>query len=208
MAEEKALTLETGRSFRFTRRPMVIAAELRPDWKMAALLLILDLSSRGGKSVRGIQGISDLNRQVHDLIGLEWLAGNTLAQRLAFEQLHCNEGSLLEFVDIMDDADVGMIQSGSRAGFPPKPLQHSVICGVVLRKKLESQDATKPDILSLVHHTHTAAAELFQDPVVGYGLPDHDSHRHSSRQTVREILPHHADVTSAPSEIGRRLSNR
>lgn len=40
MAEETALTLERGRSFRFTRRPMAIAAELRPDWKMAALLLI------------------------------------------------------------------------------------------------------------------------------------------------------------------------
>jgi hypothetical protein len=50
MADEKALTLATSHSFRFTRRPMAIAAELRPDWKMAALLLILHLSSRGGKS--------------------------------------------------------------------------------------------------------------------------------------------------------------
>ncbi|MFN7998415.1 MAG: hypothetical protein U0Q18_32640 [Bryobacteraceae bacterium] len=50
MADEKALTLEKAHSFRFTRRPMAIAAELRPDWKMAALLLILQLSSRGGKS--------------------------------------------------------------------------------------------------------------------------------------------------------------
>ena len=49
MAEEKALTLEKGRSFRFTRRPMAIAAELRPDWKMAALLLILQLSSAAAK---------------------------------------------------------------------------------------------------------------------------------------------------------------
>src|ERR1700722_20069076 len=48
--DNKALTLEKGRSFRFTRRPMAIAAELRPDWKMAAMLLILNLSSRGGKS--------------------------------------------------------------------------------------------------------------------------------------------------------------
>lgn len=37
-------------SFRFTRKPMPITAELRPDWKMASLVLILQLSSRGGKS--------------------------------------------------------------------------------------------------------------------------------------------------------------
>jgi hypothetical protein len=50
MAEETAITFEKAHAFRFTRRPMAIAAELRPDWKMGALLLILHLSSRGGKS--------------------------------------------------------------------------------------------------------------------------------------------------------------
>src|SRR5947209_17455507 len=50
MDEEKNLTVAKDRSFRFTRRPMAIAAELRPDWKMGAMLLILHLSSRGGKS--------------------------------------------------------------------------------------------------------------------------------------------------------------
>lgn len=36
--------------FRFKRKPMAIAAELRPDWKIATLLLILQVSSHGGKS--------------------------------------------------------------------------------------------------------------------------------------------------------------
>src|SRR5260370_41583579 len=45
-----ALTIDNTRSFRFRRRPMAIAAELRPDWKMAVLLLILDMSSHAGKS--------------------------------------------------------------------------------------------------------------------------------------------------------------
>ena len=42
--------MEEAFPFRFRRRPMAIAAELRPDWKIGALLLILHLSSRGGKS--------------------------------------------------------------------------------------------------------------------------------------------------------------
>jgi len=50
MDEEKSLTVEKDQSFRFTRRPMAIAAELRPDWKIGSLLLILHLSSWGGKS--------------------------------------------------------------------------------------------------------------------------------------------------------------
>jgi hypothetical protein len=50
MDEEKSLTVGESQSFRFTRRPMAIAAELRPDWKIGAVLLILHLSSHGGKS--------------------------------------------------------------------------------------------------------------------------------------------------------------
>jgi hypothetical protein len=36
--------------FRFRRRPTAIPAEFRPDWKIAELLLILEISSYGGKS--------------------------------------------------------------------------------------------------------------------------------------------------------------
>jgi hypothetical protein len=36
--------------FSFRRKPMPIAAELRPNWKVSMLLLILQISSHGGKS--------------------------------------------------------------------------------------------------------------------------------------------------------------
>jgi hypothetical protein len=51
MAEDKSTYgADIDVPFRFKRKPMPIAAELRPDWKMAALLLILQRSSHGGKS--------------------------------------------------------------------------------------------------------------------------------------------------------------
>jgi hypothetical protein len=100
MAEETALTLERGRSFRFTRRPMAIAAELRPDWKMGALLLILQLSSRGGKSslrrtkqnfVDGLNviraenwaGKSQLVQSIMYALGMEGMQGPSHAVPLA-----------------------------------------------------------------------------------------------------------------------------
>lgn len=48
--ERDSLAAGIDKPFRFKRRPMSIAAELRPDWKMATLLLILHLSSIGGRS--------------------------------------------------------------------------------------------------------------------------------------------------------------
>jgi hypothetical protein len=38
------------RPIRFTRRPLAIAPDFRKDWKVSLLLLILELSSRSGKS--------------------------------------------------------------------------------------------------------------------------------------------------------------
>ena len=83
MAEE-GLTLEKAHSFRFKRRPIAIAAELRPDWKMGALLLILHLSSRGGKSSL---------RRLHIL---NW-ALRSPKNRAEFEQLREHKHPLFSF---------------------------------------------------------------------------------------------------------------
>lgn len=83
MAEE-ALTIEKARFFRFTRRPIPIAAELRPDWKMGALLLILHLSSRGGKSSL---------RRLHIL---NW-ALRSPKNRAEFEQIRGHQHPLFSF---------------------------------------------------------------------------------------------------------------
>jgi hypothetical protein len=51
MADEReGLAAGISTPFTFRRRPMPIAAELRPDWKIATLLLILQISSHAGKS--------------------------------------------------------------------------------------------------------------------------------------------------------------
>ena len=84
MEEEKSLTVGTTHSFHFRRRPMAIAAELRPDWKIGALLLILHLSSRGGKSSL---------RRLHIL---NW-ALRSVKNRAEFEQVREHQQALFSF---------------------------------------------------------------------------------------------------------------
>src|ERR1700688_3288380 len=84
MDEEKSLTVGESQSFRFTRRPMAIAAELRPDWKIGAVLLILNLSSRGGKSSL---------RRLHIL---NW-ALRSAKNRAEFEQVREHQQPLFRF---------------------------------------------------------------------------------------------------------------
>ena len=82
--DEKSLTVAKDQALRFKRRPMAIAAELRPDWKIAALLLILHLSSRGGKSSL---------RRLHIL---NW-ALRSVKNRAEFEQVREHEQPLFRF---------------------------------------------------------------------------------------------------------------
>lgn len=82
--DEKSLSVENNQSFRFKRRPMAIAAELRPDWKIGALLLILHLSSRAGKSSL---------RRLHIL---NW-ALRSSKNRAEFEQVRGHQQPLFSF---------------------------------------------------------------------------------------------------------------
>ena len=84
MDDERSLTVSEDQSFRFTRRPMAIAAELRPDWKIASLLLILTLSSRGGKS------------SIRRLHILNW-ALRSAKNRAEFEQVREHQQPLFSF---------------------------------------------------------------------------------------------------------------
>ena len=78
------LAVQIDRPFTFTRRPIPIAPDLRPAWKIALLLLILDITSRGGKS------------SVKRLHVLNW-AVRSPAHRASFDQAHDNDSPLFGF---------------------------------------------------------------------------------------------------------------
>ena len=85
MADERdGLSAGIQTPFIFRRRPMPIAAELRPDWKIATLLLILQISSHAGKS--------SLKR----LHVLNW-ALRSARHREEFEQVRDQPSSLFGF---------------------------------------------------------------------------------------------------------------
>jgi hypothetical protein len=96
-----------------------------------------------------------------------------MLQRQAVEELHDNKGMLFGLPDLVDGADIGMIQCRGGSRLPPKPLQSLVISRNFLGQKLQSDKPPKLGIFGLIDHTHPAAAELLNDPVVRDGLPDH-----------------------------------
>src|SRR6266550_6731113 len=92
---------------------------------------------------------------------------------MSFQQLHSDEGSLLTFVDFINRANVGMVESGCRTSLATKTFQGLGIVSYFFRQELQSHESAKARVLGFVDNTHAAAAELLNDAVVRDGLADH-----------------------------------
>ena len=77
------------------------------------------------------------------------------------------------FADLVDRADVGMVQRRRGPSFAAEAGQRLRVSGNVFGQELERDEAAKLGVFGLVDHTHPAAAELFDDAVVRDGLADH-----------------------------------
>jgi len=91
----------------------------------------------------------------------------------AVEELHGDEGPPLFLADVVDGADIGVVQGRGRLGFPAKAGQRLLIAGKFIGKKLQGHEAAQAGIFGFVHDSHSTVAELFGDPIVRNGLVVH-----------------------------------
>ena len=94
-------------------------------------------------------------------------------ERLAFQQFHGDEVASAVLADLVDGADIGVVQGGGGAGFALKTVECQGIFFRLGRQELERDMAAQVDVLGLVHHAHSSAAQLREDTVVRDGLADH-----------------------------------
>src|SRR5882672_5289080 len=91
----------------------------------------------------------------------------------AFQKFHAQEGLTLMIINLVNGADMRMIQSRSRSRLPLKTFERLGIAGELRRKKLQGDVAAEFEVFRLVNHSHTPASKFGQDAVVRDGLSDH-----------------------------------
>jgi hypothetical protein len=84
-------------------------------------------------------------------------------------------GCPLVLVDVVDGADVGVIEGGGGPGLALEALPGLGIGEGPFWEELEGHPAVEAGVHGLVDHAHAPAADLPADPVVGDGLADHVS---------------------------------
>src|SRR5690242_1780206 len=101
-----------------------------------------------------------------------------------------------------------MVQRRCCPGFTTKALKRLGIPRQVLRQELERHEPTEPRILGLVHHTHPAAAELFDDLVVGDFPADHEWRRNLVADMLRVRTEEVNEYSNCAAQAQRPLFSR
>ena len=99
----------------------------------------------------------------------------SLPQRLAREQLHRDEGLAVGLVDVVNRADMRMVQRRRGARFALEPVEGRPVTGDFGGQELEGDLATEPGVFGPVDDTHPAAPEAIENPIVGDRPADHDT---------------------------------
>src|SRR5437879_6080928 len=94
-------------------------------------------------------------------------------ERLSLQELHDDEGLAWLLLDLMNHADVGMVECGGGSGFALESLERRLIARHLFRQEFEGHQPAELCVFGLVDHTHTAASELLEDAVVRDGLANH-----------------------------------
>src|SRR5216684_6661800 len=97
-----------------------------------------------------------------------------MLQCLPFQKLHHDKTLVFEFVDVVDSANVRVVQRRCRTRLALKTFHRWMVLGKLLGKEFQADKATQPNVLGLIHNPHAAATQLFQNTVMGDGSSDHE----------------------------------
>src|SRR6266704_3355319 len=115
---------------------------------------------------------SDLNTDLQELRYFDGLPGDTVLESLSLEQLHGDKRPPFEFSNVVNRADVGMIERRCSARFAAESLDCLRDPGNVVGEEFQRNAPAETCVLGFVDHAHPAAAQLFQEVVVGQRATD------------------------------------
>src|SRR5580704_15221712 len=123
-------------------------------------------------SVCCVECVRNLDGKRQDQFEIHRSSRNLVLQRQPVQKLHDDETLASMLPNLVDGADIWVVQCGSGTCFPAKPFQSLRVLGYILGQKLQGNKAAKLSVLGLVDHTHAPTADLFDDAVMRDGLAD------------------------------------
>jgi hypothetical protein len=94
-------------------------------------------------------------------------------QGLAVHEFHGDKLPPILLANIVDRADVRMIERRGGLGFAPKTFKGLLVLGQLFGEEFEGDGPMQSRVLGPVDDTHPSPAQLLDDEVMRDGLADH-----------------------------------
>src|SRR6202022_4406942 len=107
--------------------------------------------------VSRIEGIGDLEGDLQQPLQFDWASSDEMLESRAVQIFHGDEGAASLLADVVNNADVGMVESGRSLGFTLKAGQSMRVSRDFIWQKLERNETVQPRIFGLVDDSHPAA---------------------------------------------------
>jgi len=133
----------------------------------------LDVAMNNAACVRFVQGVGNLRRNRERLAQIWQMSLELRSQGFPFNILKDYEAVIALLPDLVDSADILMIESGGGFGFSQQTLFGALIGRDFCWEEFNRDFPVEPLVLSQVDLAHAAAPELLDDAVMRDGLADH-----------------------------------
>src|SRR5205085_10521899 len=100
----------------------------------------LDVAMNDALGMCGIERVRDLDTKLQYRPDFQPLRIHHVLECLALEQFHDNESAVLDFIDVIDRANVWVIKSGRSPGFASQALERLRRLGKLLRQEFERNE--------------------------------------------------------------------
>ena len=114
-------------------------------------------------AVRLVERVGDLHGDFQRLVQRERSLFESGRERLPVEVRHDDEMGAAGFTDVVDAADVRMVERRDRPRFPFEPLPQIGIAGDVWLQHLDRDAAIEPRVARFVDLAHSASPEGGED---------------------------------------------
>ncbi len=105
-----------------------------------------------------MQGVGDLNAQFQDAVDRQRSARDQVLQGVSFHQFHDDERLPVELRDLVDGANIRMVQRGGGASFAEETLEGLRVLGGIRRQEFESDAAIQHRIAGGINNAHATTA--------------------------------------------------
>ncbi len=113
--------------------------------------------------MRLVQGVRNLRGVAQQLLERQRAFLQALGERLAFQVLQHEVVPALVCADVVEDADVSVLQIGDGAGFAVEALAGFLVSGEVRSEHLERNQAVQARVAAFIHFPHAARSNERED---------------------------------------------